>query len=57
MKKDNRGGKRQGAGRKTILDKKKALRIYLLSSRIDSLILRYGKNELRKIIEDKTNQL
>jgi len=45
------GGKRPGAGRKEISDKKKVFRIYLLESRIKGLSEKYGK-KMRKVIED-----
>jgi hypothetical protein len=48
----SRGGKREGAGRKTLSDKKRQVSCYFLQSDIDIL----GKNNVQKIAQDAVHK-
>ena len=48
----NRGGKRNGAGRKPCTDKKQQLTIYVLTSQIEKL----GKDSIRKVCGKAINE-
>ena len=48
----NRGGKREGAGRKPCTDKKQQITIYVLTSQIEKL----GKESIRKVCEKAINE-
>lgn len=50
--KSNKGGKRNGAGRKPCTDKKQQITIYVLTSQIEKL----GKDTIRKICEESINE-
>ena len=50
--KTNKGGKREGAGRKPCTDKKQQMTIYVLSSQIEKL----GKDTIRQICEKAINE-
>jgi hypothetical protein len=52
MQNKTKGGKREGAGRKTLLDKKKQVCCYFLESDILSL----GKNECQKIAQKAVHE-
>ena len=50
--KNNKGGKRIGAGRKPCTDKKQQITIYVLTSQIEKL----GKDVIRKVCEQAINE-
>ena len=47
-----RGGKRNGAGRKPLTDKKQQVTIYVLTSKIEKL----GKDMIRQVCEKAINE-
>ncbi len=47
-----KGGKREGAGRKSCTDKKQQMTIYVLTSQIEKL----GKDVIRKVCEKAINE-
>lgn len=49
----NKGGKREGAGRKILLDKKKQVSCYFLQSDIETL----GRGNIQKIAQDAVHEL
>jgi len=57
VEKKKSGGKRPGAGRKHVNDKKKLFRIYIHASRIARLENKYGKKNIRKMIEETVNNI
>lgn len=50
--KSNKGGKRNGAGRKPCTDKKQQMTIYVLTSQIEKL----GKDVIRQVCEKAINE-
>ena len=50
--KSNKGGKRNGAGRKPCTDKKQQMTIYVLTSKIEKL----GKDVIRQVCEQAINE-
>ena len=50
--KSNKGGKRNGAGRKPCTDKKQQMTIYVLTSQIEKL----GKDAIRQVCEKAINE-
>jgi len=48
----NRGGKRTGAGRKPVSDKKIQITIYVLASRVEKL----GREQIRQVCEESINE-
>ena len=48
----NKGGKRTGAGRKPVSDKKIQLTIYVLTSQVEKL----GRDKIRQVCEKSINE-
>jgi hypothetical protein len=48
----NKGGKRNGAGRKPCIDKKQQMTIYVLTSQVEKL----GKDVIRQVCEKAINE-